>query len=106
MSITPSQDDINEIKEIWQWIFGWKDELGLTLEELADRVGFSPDHIERAMKGEPIPIRHALGRFVAAFRLEDYKLAPWGGDQSYDELKQLLRREKSPQHKLLDDWGC
>ena len=93
MGVTPSQDEINEIKEIWQWIRWWKDELGFTPETLAPLVGFSQDRIERGISGEPVSIRHVLPKFVKAFGLdlEGREAKPYEGIPSYDECKKLLK---------------
>ncbi len=103
MSMTPSQDDINEIKEIWQWIRRWKEKFGLTLEELAFRAKYKLELIERGINGEPIPIRHALPNFVVAFGL-DLELRSKNPYYipSYEECKKLLKppRELTPSEKL------
>ena len=104
MEITPSQDDINEIKEIWQWIRWWKDKFNFTSAELASRAKYSQDRITRGISGEPVPIRHALRNFVEAFGLD----LEGRGAKSYedmlsdDEYKKFLKppRELTPSEKL------
>ncbi len=92
MRITPNEDDINEIKELWQWVGERMRELGFTPETLAPLVGFSQDRIERGISGEPIWIRHVLPKFVKAFGLDDDREAkPYEGIPSYDECKKLLK---------------
>ena len=104
MSIKLSQDHIDEINEIWQWIRWWKKKFGFTIEELARRAKYPKDKIERGLNGEPESIRHALPNFVVAFGLDlkarELKLE--GGIPSYDEYKKLLKppRELTPSEKL------
>ncbi|MBI4188116.1 MAG: hypothetical protein HY529_02805 [Chloroflexi bacterium] len=112
--MTPSQDDIDEIKEIWQWIRWWKEKLRLTIEELAFRAKCKSELITRGINGEPVPIRHILPNFVVAFGLDlqDGEPKPYEGLPSYrklykgvplyDECKKLLKpsRELTPGEKL------
>ena len=106
MSIKLSQDHIDEINEIWQWIRWWKKKFGFTIEELARRAKYPKDKIERGLNGEPESIRHALPNFVVAFGLDlqakKQKLNE--GTPSYDEYKGLLKppRELTPSEKLFD----
>ena len=65
----PSQDDINERKDIWQSIRWRMNERRITPKALASRTRFSEALIERGINGEPVPIRHALRNFVEAFGL-------------------------------------
>ena len=91
----PNEDDINERKEIWGYIHWWMDKLGLTPEELAHRVRYSPDLIQRGISGEPVPIRHALRSFVEAFSLRSASRAKFYEETddvlSDDECKELLK---------------
>ena len=110
----PNEDDINETKELWQWVGFWRAELGFTPETLAPLVRFSPDSIKKGLRGEYVPIRHALLNFDIAFGLisgRDY--VKTDDSLSYAVLKNLLN-PKSRQRKLfkessedtLVDWGC
>ena len=90
----PTEDDINERKEIWQWIRWWKDKFGLTSEELAYRARYSQDLIERGIRDEPVPIRHALCNFVNAFGLRNNRIRFFEetvDNLSDEECKKLLK---------------
>lgn len=106
MRRVPNEDDINEIKEIWQWIRWWKNKFGFTSDVLARRAKYPQDKIERGINGEPESIRHALPNFVVAFGLDlqGRELKPYEGIPSYDECKKLLKppRELTPSETLSD----
>ncbi len=98
MSMTPSQDDINERREIWYWIRFRMNERRITPQKLASRTGYSQERIERGISGEPVAIRHALPTFVRALGLLGLKSASratfYEGTEdvpSYDKCKELLK---------------
>jgi len=109
MSMTPSQDDLDERKEIWRWIRWWKEKFGLTSAELADKTPYSQDLIEKGTKGEPIPVKVEFMRAcVLAFGLVEItgaRTADYGkavAILSFDKCKKLLKppRELTPSEKL------
>lgn len=69
MRKTVSQTDIEEIRKIWQGIYWWMNKRGLTPKELAHRTKYRQDRLERGIRGEPEPIRHALRDFAYALNL-------------------------------------
>ena len=73
MRIIPNQDDMEERKEIWQWIKECIHECDLTPEKLSKTVGLSAGYIKRGIEGEPLGIRNAVFKFVKAFGLVDYR---------------------------------
>ena len=88
------QDDIKEIKNIWQMIRWRMNERRILPQELARRTGFSQQHIERGIKGEPVPIRHALPYFIKAFGITSARQK--GPEDTvdiltYDECIKLLK---------------
>jgi len=90
----PSQEDIKERKEIWGWICWWMNKFGLTPRELAPRARYSQELIEKGIKGEPVPIRHALCNFVEAFGLTSGRTKHYEETidiLSDDECKKLLK---------------
>ena len=106
MRKTPSQTDIEERKGIWQGIRWWMNYRGLTPRELAQRTKYPQDRLERGIRGEPEPIKHALLDFV-------YALNPPSGrgkfyEEGYDiltddELKALLKPPPPRQGNFWDD---
>jgi len=56
MRITPSQDDINERKGIWQAICWRMNVHKVPPKELAHQTPYSQDLIERGIGGEAVPI--------------------------------------------------
>ena len=98
MQITPSQDDINEIREIWYWICRQMNEHRITPQVLASRTGYSQESIERGISGEPVPVRHDLLSFVKALGLlgitKDNRANYYEVTEdvpSYDKCKELLK---------------
>ena len=94
MRKTPSQTDIEERREIWQGIRWWMNKRRLTSGELAYQTQYPQDRLERGIRGEPEPIKHALLAFVYAlnpprargrFYEEEYEIL------TDDELKALLK---------------
>jgi len=92
MRITPTQDDINERKDIWQAIRWRMNERRITPQSLARRTGYSQDLIERGISGEPVPIRHVLRSFVEAFGLRSGRFYEETVDSLTDDTcKKLLK---------------
>jgi len=88
----PSEDDINEIKDIWQAIRWRMNERRITPQKLASRARYSQDLIERGISGEPVPIRHALRSFVEAFGLRSGRFYEETVDSlTDDKCKELLK---------------
>lgn len=95
MRIIPSQDDINERKDIWQTIRWRMNERRFTPKDLANRTQYSQDLIERGIRGEPIPITPPfLLDCVTAFGLTSGRTKYYeetADDLSYNECVELLK---------------
>jgi hypothetical protein len=88
----PTEDDINERKDIWKAIRWRMNERRITPQELARRARYSQDLIERGISGEPVPIRHALRSFVEAFGLREGRFYEETADSLTDDVcKKLLK---------------
>ena len=105
----PTEDDINETRELWEYFGDWIKKLGFTPETLAPIVKLSAEFIERGLRGEYVPVRDYIYRFAFAFGIigidyrKDYNLKPGDILPPYDKLKDML---KPRQARLYVDWGC
>lgn len=110
MIARPNEDDINETRELWQYINWWMDKFGLTPEKLAPQVKLPPDRIKKGLRGEYVPVKDNIYYFALAFDLigiyyrKEYRVNPIDILPSYDKLKTMLKPQ--PQGKLWVDWGC
>lgn len=101
----PTEDDINERKDIWQAIRWRMHERRITPQELASRARYSQDLIERGISGEPVPIRHALRSFVEAFGLRSGRFYEETVDSLTDDvLKGLLKPPSAMPHRQGNFW--
>ena len=88
-----SEEDISEIKNIWQAIRFRMNERWIKPDELSRKVGLSPEIIKRGVHGEPIGIRHILPKFVFGLGLMEIERRGGQGlddNPSYEECKKLL----------------
>ena len=70
MKRTPTGDEINHRKDMWQTIAWQMNTCRVTPGELARQTPYSQDLIERGVGGEPVPITSAfLRNCVRAFGL-------------------------------------
>ena len=102
----PSQSDMEERREIWQGIRCWMNYKGVTPKELAQQTKYPKDRLERGIRGEPEPIKHALLDFVYAlnppsargkFYEEGYEIL------TEDEFKDCLKPPSPQQRSFWDD---
>ena len=83
------QGRINYIHSIWQAIRWRMNERRITPEELALKTGYSKDHVERGLVGEPIPItKMFLNRAAMAFGLTS------GRAKYYEDTTEILTYEE------------
>ncbi len=95
MRITPDQDQINEIKSIWQAIRWRMNERRLAPMNLAYRTKYSKNEIERGIAGEPVEITvESLRDCVMAFGLTSGRTKHYEEtveDLSWDECVRLIK---------------
>jgi len=107
MKRIPSQTDIEERIEIWQGIRWWMDKRGLTPRKLAHLTNYPQDRLERGIKGEPEPIRHALPRFANALNLSSGREGRFYEETietlSDDELKDVFTKPLRPRQSSFWD---
>jgi len=94
MRIFNYQDEINERKNIWQEICWRMNEKRFTPQKLASLTGYPLQLIERGVTGEPVPIEHALHKFVEAFGLTSGRMKFYEETDdllSYEECRKLIK---------------
>ncbi|MBI4285206.1 MAG: hypothetical protein HY670_04800 [Chloroflexi bacterium] len=80
-----SQERINRIRDIWQYILDRMRERRITPERLSSLTGYPVDRIRRGIKGEPVEITDDfLRECVMAFGLTS------GRTRSYEETVDTL----------------
>lgn len=105
----PTEHDLNERIEIWGYVSYWKRKLGLSVMQLAQRIGLSPDSIRRGLRGEPEPIMHKLQELFDAFGRKSTRQKSFEDTSdilSEDEYKEGLKPPPAtPPHQgsLFDD---
>ena len=87
------QDQVNEIKNIWQTICYRMNERRLSPADLATRTRYSKQHIERGISGEVIPITFDFLRdcFVA-FNLKSARA------KYYEDTEEILSFQEYVEH--------
>lgn len=108
MGITFDQDQSSEIKNIWQAICLRMNERRLTPADLAYKTGYSKNHIERGIEGEPIPITDDfIHKCVMAFGLTSGRARYYEETVdilSYDECVKLIKPAPSMPHRQGNFW--
>ncbi len=94
MRTMPNQAQITKRKDDWQKIRWRMNERRITPEELAHKTQYSPDLIERGVRGEPIPITDDfIHKCVMAFNLTSSRIKYFEEtvyDLPYDECIEII----------------